>query len=58
MVDAVVAMTVLKLMNALFNVLASTRRCVGRKPYATVVASLVSETEFVNCCATYSLMCR
>jgi hypothetical protein len=49
-VDAVVAITVLKLMNAEFRVLASTRRNVGRNPGATVVASLVSEMVPVNCC--------
>lgn len=51
-------MTVLeKFKKAVPAVAESIRIWVGLNPYATVVASLVSETVPVNCCATYNLMC-
>lgn len=49
--DAVVATTVLKFMNALPAVAESTRRYVGRNPNVTVVKSVLSETAAENCCA-------
>jgi len=47
--DAVVATTLLKFMNAVPAVDASTRTYVGLNPYETVLRSEVSETVAENC---------